>query len=982
MAFELTLGKLGVKLVLDDAAFKKGMANVRKSLDGASSHIARGAGLIGAAAVAGVGMAVHEYAKLDQAIMNAAAVSDIGAKAYGRFMNAALEASAGTQYSAVQAGEALQRLSMAGFGNEKAMEALPSVLQLATAGSVELGEAANITTNILSGMSMKGSELARVNDTLVAAFTGSNTSLSGLGQAFKNVASTSVGMGQDIETISAVLGKMADKGIDAATAGTRLRGVMLKMTPTSDKARAAMARLGVSATDASGASKDFIKVIQEFQNATKGMSDANLNKTIKEIFGEESFDPMIALLNEGAESLRKFRDELYLSDGEAKKVADTMRQTLSVQLQMLEGNVQNLAAKFGQVLAPAVSVVNDYLTRQVLAVTTNDDVFEDFRDTMIKVLRTTASFVSATGGVIKILSAVAGAAGTSARGLQMLYKTYELAQAVKERMEAPGVIIAHDRQKTVDRLKRELEELANAGEGTFDWWVEQGEAIARGADEFAGVINKSADAMGEVKRNVFEVNDEYDKFATKMNEASKEGGGLNKTLVEQKHRVDDLHDSLWKLQGILKDFKEGEEDKAVKSASKALKKSLSKKKKEEKSAAKSAKRALDKAVKEKQERDEKLQNFKDAVLSVRQNAVDGMLEMASIVAEAFAGGERSFLAPAMETLSSFAANAGAIVEGASRALAGDMSGAASAADAATSVVKTAVAAFMRYAMSHEEFQASVGVLRDHVAKMNLDALGKFFNSLEGAIGVFLAVPELLAPLGHWGSLMDGVMDDYGRKLFNTIKRVAMAFLNFQVVLSELKLIIFEVGKGILGAYVSMSIKLNETLGRVFKNFNIDWSSAEGKWQDLNRATEDLRGGIDSTREAMERLDGLTYESAKAAAAKAKEEWKAAEGLKELNNELRNAPAGFKRLAKMRFDATAAQGSMEQRGVGLTSSGSVTSTNIAQTIINHFNGMTYEEGAAVVIEQIERRNFVRTGSRSAVAAQRQTQRIRDGIRQAG
>lgn len=133
---------------------------------------------------------------------------------------------------------------------------------------------------------------------------------------------------------------------------------------------------------------------------------------------------------------------------------------------------------------------------------------------------------------------------------------------------------------------------------------------------------------------------------------------------------------------------------------------------------------------------------------------------------------------------------------------------------------------------------------------------------------------------------------------------------------------------------------------------------------------------------MERLDGLTYESAKAAAAKAKEEWKAAEGLKELNNELRNAPAGFKRLAKMRFDATAAQGSMEQRGVGLTSSGSVTSTNIAQTIINHFNGMTYEEGAAVVIEQIERRNFVRTGSRSAVAAQRQTQRIRDGIRQAG
>lgn len=64
-----------------------------------------------------------------------------GSEAFDMLEQAAKDAGATTQFSATQAGEALNYLALAGYDAEKAVKTLPTILNLAAAGGMQLGEA-------------------------------------------------------------------------------------------------------------------------------------------------------------------------------------------------------------------------------------------------------------------------------------------------------------------------------------------------------------------------------------------------------------------------------------------------------------------------------------------------------------------------------------------------------------------------------------------------------------------------------------------------------------------------------------------------------------------------------------------------------------------------------------------------------------------------------------------------------------------------
>src|SRR5690625_1751638 len=104
-----------------------------------------------------------------------------------------------TRFSASEAGEGMEMLARAGFDTSEVMDALPSVLDLAAAGAVELGDAADITSNILSGFGMEAEETARVADILAQASADSNVDVQGLGEAFKYAGPIASDLGVSIE---------------------------------------------------------------------------------------------------------------------------------------------------------------------------------------------------------------------------------------------------------------------------------------------------------------------------------------------------------------------------------------------------------------------------------------------------------------------------------------------------------------------------------------------------------------------------------------------------------------------------------------------------------------------------------------------------------------------------------------------------------------------------------------------------------------
>ena len=73
---------------------------------------------------------------------------------FERFKAAAIAASQGSAFSAKEAGDALRYLSMAGLSTEQATKALPTTLSLATAGMIDLGRAADISSDIMTAFKL------------------------------------------------------------------------------------------------------------------------------------------------------------------------------------------------------------------------------------------------------------------------------------------------------------------------------------------------------------------------------------------------------------------------------------------------------------------------------------------------------------------------------------------------------------------------------------------------------------------------------------------------------------------------------------------------------------------------------------------------------------------------------------------------------------------------------------------------------------
>lgn len=118
-----------------------------------------------------------------------------------------------TEFTASQAGEALRFLGMAGFDAAEAAEALPGVLDLATAGTIDLGRAADIASNALTAMNLPVKQLTRVNDVFIGTITRSNVNMEQMAESFKYAAPVAKAYGYEIEELSGLIGALGDAGI-------------------------------------------------------------------------------------------------------------------------------------------------------------------------------------------------------------------------------------------------------------------------------------------------------------------------------------------------------------------------------------------------------------------------------------------------------------------------------------------------------------------------------------------------------------------------------------------------------------------------------------------------------------------------------------------------------------------------------------------------------------------------------------------------
>ena len=313
----------------------------------------------------------------------------------------ARELGASTSWSASDAADGMQYLAMAGFDVNEIIAAMPGMLDLATAGAIELGDAADIASNVLTGFGLNAGDMVRIGDTMANTFTTSNTTLESLGHTMKYVAPVANSLGVSIDEVAAMAGKLGDAGIQGEMAGTALRAIMVRLSAPTSKASDALDQLGVKTKDAAGNMRPVFDIMTDIQKSMEGMGTADRGEIGSVIFGVEALSAATVLLGEASSgSLADYVERLGKA-GTVSEVARRQNDNFMGALRRFRSVLEEVAITVGDQLLPVLSTTFDDLGSYL---TENRDKIEDFATSLADGLR----------GAIPILKDIGSGLGTVA----------------------------------------------------------------------------------------------------------------------------------------------------------------------------------------------------------------------------------------------------------------------------------------------------------------------------------------------------------------------------------------------------------------------------------------------------------------------------------------------------------------------------------------------------------------------------------------
>lgn len=333
-----------------------------------------GAMAIGASAGAGyaAGRFLAPAVGFDEEMSRVGALTrlDKGDEQFAAMRAQAKKLGAETAFTTRDAASGQAFLAMAGFTPQSIQAALPGVLNMALAGGMELGESADIGSNILTQFKLSSDQMDRVGDTLTAAFTRTNTDLRALGDTMKYAGPVAANLGINLEEASAMAGMLANNGLRGSDAGTAMRSSLSRLASPPKAAAKALAELGVSVADANGKMRPMETVLSDLFKATKKYGEVDQVSFFKDIAGEEAFVGLQTLVQAaGSGELQKLTKELQSAAGESAAVAKKMADNLGGDLKELDSAWEAFRIQIEELADGALRKLTQALTGTIGAMT-------------------------------------------------------------------------------------------------------------------------------------------------------------------------------------------------------------------------------------------------------------------------------------------------------------------------------------------------------------------------------------------------------------------------------------------------------------------------------------------------------------------------------------------------------------------------------------------------------------------------------------
>lgn len=422
-----------------------------------------------------------------------------------------------TKFTASEAADALNFLALAGYDAEKAAEVLPSVLDLAAAGAMDLGYASDLVTDAMSALRIEATKtnVDEFGDKLAMAASKANANVAQLGEAILTVGGTAANLKNGTTELTTALGLLANVGIKGAEGGTHLRNIILSLQSPVDDAAELMDALGLAVYDADGNMRGLDEILTDLNASMEGMTQGEKDSIINRLFNKTDLAAVNGLLEAQGEQWNTLAAYIDSADGAMSQMAvtqiDNLQGAITIAQSALEGLELALYEQIEPTLSAAVSMGTEILT----ALT--DAMEEGGPEAMM----------AAAGGIIgELMQGITDALpGLVSAGVEAIAQLAEgIVTATPQMLTSAAEIVS----ALVQSLSTALPQLVSTGLAMI---TQLGEGLKKGLPEFlAQALPVVADFASGLRDNIGQIVDTGIEFI--LNLAQGLADGLP-TLIEQ-----------------------------------------------------------------------------------------------------------------------------------------------------------------------------------------------------------------------------------------------------------------------------------------------------------------------------------------------------------------------------------------------------------------------------------------------------------------
>lgn len=358
------------------------LAQALKGIGKSAEQIGGAISMLSVPIIAAGKESISLYTNYDDVMKAIQAVGGYTASEMETISTAARKAGAETRFMATDAGNAFLYLTQAGVDMEGSLAVLPSLLNAAAAGQMDLATTSDLLiSNIYSlGKSFDATDVSTYVDAVTTAADATNTNLAEIMEGVSKVGAAGRMFGGGTNELLTFMGMLSNLNLKGATGGVNARNMIISLLAPTDKAGKMMEALAISEEEAADALADInledsakameklglvtvdaatgkvrpmIDILTDLKGALSGLSDDEVADTLYTIFGKRTY-PAVAGLLEILDLYPEIMEQVENSMGSAEAKAAIMESGIGGTTRRLKSAWEELGLAAGGMASPTV----------------------------------------------------------------------------------------------------------------------------------------------------------------------------------------------------------------------------------------------------------------------------------------------------------------------------------------------------------------------------------------------------------------------------------------------------------------------------------------------------------------------------------------------------------------------------------------------------------------------------------------------------